>query len=489
MGRLRTLYAKQAAVFLVLFALFGALYLVWMVFTARNYFEEAYQKLNRGLAADLVAGKSFITRGAIDENAFHELMVINPSLECYLLDSNGRVLRFFAEPSQIKRRTVSLGPVRRFLEGPDALPIRGDDPRSNKQKTFSVAALPEGYLYIILAGQKMDSVRDMLRGSYAIKFSVWTAAAALLFMVLAGLLVSRVLTRRLRTLTVAVDGFQRSGFSGGALVFPGRPDGDEIDRLGLAFNAMAARLIDQMEAVKGADALRRELVANISHDLRTPLANLQGYLETILLKQEALTAEERRSYVETAARHSQRLSQLVSELFELATLDAPEAALRVEPFHVGELAQDVVQKLRALAEQRRMRLETGIPADLPFVEGDIRLIERVFENLIDNACRHTAPGCVVRVVLRAEPDGVRAEVSDTGRGIPPESLPHIFDRHYRVPHEGGDHDGGGLGLAIVRRILDLHDTRIDVESTVGVGTTFRFRLYVPRPGRSSYTQP
>ena len=486
MRALKTLYAKQAAVFLLLFSLFGVLSLLWTLASARSYFDEVYQKLNRNLAADLAAGKTLLTRGAINERAFRELMLINPSLECYLLDAEGRVLLFSGNADEIKRQSVSLGPVHSFLAGQEALPIRGDDPRGPRQKTFSAAALPGGFLYIILAGQKMDSLLEMVRGSYVIKSSVWTAAVALLFMLLAGLLVSSALTRRLRQLTAAMEDFRRRGFAPVATSFPSRTDGDEIDRVGVTFNAMAARIAEQMEALKGADRLRRELVANISHDLRTPMATLQGYLETILLKEDTLGAEDRRACVEIAARHSRRLGQLVSELFELSTLDSPESALRMEPFHVGELAQDVVQNLQGLAEARAARLSLEVPRDLPFVRGDIRLIERVLQNLIDNACRHSAPGCSVTLTLRAEPAAVAIEVRDTGPGIPPDSLPHIFDRHYRVD-DGEDREGAGLGLAIVKRILELHGMGIDVSSTVGEGAAFTFRLQVAEPPGSSYS--
>src|SRR5207244_5552927 len=130
----------------------------------------------------------------------------------------------------------------------------------------------------------------------------------------------------------------------------GRSDGDEVDRLAVTFNEMSSRIALQVAKLKEVDLLRRELVANVSHDLRTPLASLQGYLDTLLLKEGQLSAEEQRRFLEIASRHSERLGKLIEELFELAKLDSQVTPIRVEPFSMPELVQDVVQKFQLRAE-------------------------------------------------------------------------------------------------------------------------------------------
>lgn len=136
--------------------------------------------------------------------------------------------------------------------------------------------------------------------------------------------------------------------------------GDEIDRLRVTFYEMSDRIIQQMKKLREIDALRRELVANALHDLRTPLASLQGYLETLFLKHGKLTSQEQQNYLEIALRHSNRLRKLISELFELAKLDSHEIQLHIEPFSLSELVRDVVQKFQLVAEKKKIRLQATL---------------------------------------------------------------------------------------------------------------------------------
>ncbi len=256
-----------------------------------------------------------------------------------------------------------------------------------------------------------------------------------------------------------------------------RRGGDEIDRLGVTVEEMSQRIADQIEQLRQADAARRDMVANISHDLRTPLASLQGYLETLLMKEDSFSAEEKRKYLDLAARQGDRLSRLVTELFELTMLDSTGTRLNFEPFSLPELVQDVTQKFQLQAERRNMTLELDMPANAPFVQADIGLIERVLENLIENAIKYTPEGGKISLSLVAGADGIEARVADTGPGIPEADRDRIFERFYRVEKSRADApEGAGLGLAITRRILQLHDSRIEVESAPGRGAAFSFRL-------------
>lgn len=221
--------------------------------------------------------------------------------------------------------------------------------------------------------------------------------------------------------------------------------------------------------------LRRELIANVSHDLRSPLASLQGYLETLLLKDD-LPADKRRSYIELAARQSEHLGTLIAELFELAKLDFKGYQIDPELVHLGELAQDLVQKFHLAAEGRGVALRAAIDAGAGRVSADVGLIERALTNLIENALHHTGKGGEITVAVEALPDRVRVRVADTGSGIPADELPFIFERFYQVRKSRPSRRGAGLGLAIVRRVVELHGSRIEVASGEGRGTAFSFEL-------------
>jgi signal transduction histidine kinase len=215
----------------------------------------------------------------------------------------------------------------------------------------------------------------------------------------------------------------------------------------------------------------------VSHDLRSPLASIQGYLETLYIKDDALDPDERRRYVETALKNARRLNQLVSELFELSKLESQQVEPSPEPFLAAELVQDVVVQYQTQAEKQDVELEATLPDRHVRVEADIGLVERVLSNLIDNAIHYTPSGGRVEVGVENKIDGVRLRVTDNGPGIPEDDLPHIFERFYRVDKSRDRSSGGaGLGLAIAYKIVELHGETLAVESTVGEGTTFYFRL-------------
>ena len=492
----RTLHGRLSAVLLGLLLLTALLYVPLTLFTSERYRQEANQKLNRPLAAHLVShlvGKNLLrddpgvrrrTQAEIKQS-----MVLNPEIEIYVLDPAGVILDYSAAPGRVKRGRVSLEPVRRFLAGRGPLPIGGDDPRDpGRRKIFSAAAIPgdakvgdrlEGYVYIILGGEEAQGVAQTLRRSYILRLALAMTAGTLLLALATGFYLFATLSRRLRRLTSAVESFQPvthgpAASPGGHA--PAPPHRDEIDRLEAVFTRMAERIEAQARERERADRHRRELVSNVSHDLRTPLAALQGYLETLSMKEGRLTPEEQRSYLDIATRHGERLTRLVSELFELAKLDAREVPLHVEPFSPGELVQDVAQKFQLAAQSNGQRLETDFAADLPFVCADIGMIERVLENLIENALRYTPEGGVVTIALLPGDNKIVVEVRDTGRGIPEQDLPHIFERYYRAQGQPEAPGSAGLGLAIARRILELHDSTITARSAPGAGTVFAFPL-------------
>jgi signal transduction histidine kinase len=489
----KTLYYKLAAVLLGLFCLIGILYMVLTLYTTRLYFQEVNQKLNRTLAQDLASETSLMKDGRVNEKAlkdiFHMMMVVNPSIEVYLLDPNGNILAFSAPPGKVKRQKVSLEPLKSFLNKTNSFPLQGDDPRNLKRKkVFSAAPISlegqiQGYLYVILGGEEFDTVAEMLQGSYILRSSIGIVLGGLLFALLAGLLLFFRMTLRLQRLTADVETFRQSDFSGCPnffLSFKARSR-DEIDRLGLIFTQMADRIIQLIQELRQADMLRRELVTFIAHDLRTPLASLKGYLETLLLKEGGVEPEKQRNFLEIAIKNCNQLSKLISNLFEMTELDSPDVQVHMESFSLGELIQDIVQKFHFVAETKKIRLQTNFVKDLPFVFADIGLIERVFENLIENASRHTPKSGSITIAVVPKEERLIVQLSDTGSGIRQEDLPQLFDRSYRLKRgRPKDAEGTGLGLIITKRILELHGSDIKVDSVVDAGTTFTFILPIYR---------
>jgi signal transduction histidine kinase len=242
---------------------------------------------------------------------------------------------------------------------------------------------------------------------------------------------------------------------------------------------MARRIASQIDQLREKDAQRRQLVAQVSHDLRTPLASMQGYIETLKLRRERLTPEEQDRFLQIALQEGQRLSRLVDELFELAALEAREKKPSPEPFPVAELVHDVAQKHMPGAGKKSVTLSvTGNPV-LPLAYADLAMTERVLDNLIGNAIDYTPEGGRVVVELGEAEGQPQVSVRDSGPGIAASDLPHIFEPFYRG--DGGTGSGhAGLGLAIARRIMTLQGGSIHAGNNDEGGAIFRIRL--PTPG-------
>ncbi len=468
---LRTLYAKLALALVVLMIIVGLLYALLSTSATRSYLQQVNQQFNSDLAHNLVMDRNLVEQGRINQEAlketFHHYMVINPSIEIYLLDMQGQILAYSADPGKVKRNHVALAPIRVFLSGEGSYPLLGDDPRSHdRRKAFSVTPVPsaqnpEGYLYVVLRGEEFDLVDRTIEESHFLQLSGWAVLGSLVIALVVGLMLFFILTRRLHRLVTHMEQFQASNFTAHVATRANQSDrGDEVDRLTYTFDQMAGRITTQLEQLKQQDNLRRELVAQVSHDLRTPLAALRGYLESLQLKEHELSTEERHDYLGIALRQSERLTSRVAELFELAKLDAHETQPKCEPFAPAELVQDVVQKFQLRAQQEKIQLEMELTENISFVWADIALTERVLENLIENALRHTPAGGMISLKLAQDQNQVTIHIIDSGSGIDVIDLPHLFESFYRAKNQGDSAGHAGLGLTIAKRIVELQGGKL-----------------------------
>jgi len=482
----RTLYSRLALTLFILLCLVGVILIQVIGYSSTLYQQEVAQKLNRELAAHIVAEQPLIQNRKINHSAldtlFHQLMVINPSIELYLLDEHGAVLDYSAPAGKVRRTQVELEPVLEFLDGNAQFPLKGDDPRNPEgRKVFSAARIStqdelQGYLYIVLGGEQYDHVAQMLGNSYILNSALLVLLVALAAALTGGLVVFSLLTRRLRVLGNVIHRYAGEDGDRSLITRYAGNTSDEIDVLGQQFNAMADKITSQINELIRMDGLRREMVANISHDLRTPLTTMRGYLETLQLKHADLSIDEQQQYLQTALSHSQRLGQMVEELFELAQLDSCESVVYTEPFSMCELVQDVTQKFQLRAREKTVQLNVILNPEAPLVHGDIAMMQRVLENLLENGLRHTPAGGSINIGVDLDSGSVVVRVTDTGSGIPAEDVPRIFERFYQQDKNRSAGNSAGLGLAIVKRILELHDSVINVSSELERGTTFSFRI-------------
>jgi signal transduction histidine kinase len=239
--------------------------------------------------------------------------------------------------------------------------------------------------------------------------------------------------------------------------------------------AMSEQLKLSLEKITAQDQFRKEMIANISHDLRTPMASIMGYLETILVKGAQLAPAEQDTYLNIVWTESKRLNHLLDELFELSILESGHLELHPEPFNIMELAQDILQKYRIGAQTQQVRMLTQFDEQLPYVYADLRWIDRVLQNLLDNALRYVDSGGFINFNIIKRDDKIQIKVCNSGPPIAEEHLDHVFDRFFKSANS--KKDSVGLGLAIVKKIIDLHGESIVVEVDKDL-TTFRFTLPV-----------
>ena len=479
-----SLYGKISAVFLVLLLVLGVVQILISVNSSLNFVRESEQQLNRNLGQDLANEFKPFLKDSLDtegiEHTIHHLMVMNPRVEIYLLDENGKILAFFADPKKrVKLDFVGLEPLRAFLDNTRTMPILGDDPRHlGRKKPFSAAPLQiskavNGFIYVILGWEQYDSTIAMIKESYIIRTTAINLGLIFIATGIIGLILFALLTKRFHKMTAVVQRFKKGDFEERINI----KSGDEIGQLAKAFNQMADTIVANMDELKQTDRLRRELIGNVSLDLRSPLASMRGYLETILMKDASLSQRDRKKYLQIIHDNSIMLTKLVDELFELSKLDAKQVQPKREIFSIAELTQDVVMKFQPEAEMLKVHLQASLPKNLPMINADIGMIERALSNFIDNALQYTPVEGTVKIDLSQKNDKVCVVVSDTGVGIPKEQIPLVFERFYRVEKSRSRSSGGtGLGLAIAKRILDLHESTISVQSIEQEGTAFSFDL-------------
>jgi signal transduction histidine kinase len=485
-----SLYFKLASGLALILLVVGLSYTLFASYMVQQINQSSYQIINRGLAQKLVKDNKIVQHGQIDEkhlkDTFMQYMMINPGIEIYYLDLQGKILAYSAEPGKVKRETVTLAPILKLLKNNQASGIVGDDPRTpGLQKPFSVTAIPgadnpQGYLYVMLQSEELTSALNRQSQQTIVYLGGIVIAGSLLLGLLLGLFVFYRINQRLKNLQLKVAQFVRNDFSTqGKELFSSKELllQDEISELERYIMDMTEHIQQQWSALKQQDSLRREMVANISHDLRTPLASLQGYLETLSIKFDDLPEAQKKEYINTSVKQAKGLQKLIDSLFELAKLDAREHHLRLEKFPIMELLYDVLAKFELKARQKNIELKIESAVENPRVFADLGLIERVLDNLINNAIYYSHPNGKISIQVAAPENGtLTVKVVDNGQGIAEDQKALVFERFHQA-HSPQREDGhAGLGLCIVKKIIELHQQKVWVESQLDKGSEFNFTL-------------
>jgi two-component system, OmpR family, sensor kinase len=430
--------------------------IVLFVFLLRNPFatREVQQRLRNAQSAIDTTPQKFID----NPNALQEITQTY-NVRTLVFDSTRRLVYDSSSgaPSlPFPRRSVLAKIVQNARDSSGEIWLYASERLSNDQILVIAAPRPRVPVFNIF---KDELLRPMLQGG----------SIALLLSLVFAFAISRWVADPLQQVVLAARNYPSEEMK------PIAPRGPhEVQDLTRAFNSMVGR-------VESSQRSQRDFVANVSHELKTPLTSIQGFAQAIL-DETADTPEARKQAAQIIYDEAGRMHRMALDLLDLARLEAGTADLKMSPVDMGALLRNIVEKFKRQAEQAGVHLQLSVPENLPNLIGDGDRLAQVFTNLVDNALKFTPANG--QVTLNAMKSGAEMEISvtDTGIGVPKEAVPRLFDRFYQVDpsRAGGEtaagRHGAGLGLAIVQEIVQAHSGKIDVRSEVGRGTTFVIHL-------------
>lgn len=484
---INNLFWRISAAFLIILAFIGVVHVFITIHYSTKYFEKVLQLLNRNIATQVVKDtkpfKDEKVNQPVLEDMFKHAMALNPSLKIYLLNSEGKIVYYSNPQKPIAIEKVNLDLVKQFINDSGTKYITGDDPRNANEKdkkVFSAAPVIsngklQGYIYIVLTSEEYDAVSNQLSKNYLTQVGSGAMLLTLLAALFIGLVIFRIFTRNHRKIIDVMQRFREGDLNARINI----TSAGDTQQLADSFNEMANILTENLDKVNEIEMLRRELIANISHDLKTPVSIIQGYAETLQMQELTLTEADRQRYINTILQNSQRLEKLVNELFELSKLEANQVEPKKEPFSISELINDMNNKYQLIAKDKNILFETELSKELPLVIADVSLIERVMQNLIDNAIKFTPAGGKIMIKTQKNNKHVEVSITDSGIGISEDEQEKIFTRYYRTTDNFSDlKESAGLGLTIARKILELHNSSLKLMSTKNTGSSFSFSLPV-----------
>lgn len=414
------------------------------------------------------------------------LILYEPNTGLYVIDLEGRVLASSGEGKIFwGNYRVNMTALKAAARGSSGQAVFGSDPDVIDGGCI-IAARPimhqqvqTAWLYVVARNADITAELPQLIQGYAVRGAIKIALVTLAIGLLISVGVLTLLARPLAALTLAAEQIKpdqvvAQNLSNRRLPFIDR--NDEIGRLARSFDAMVTRLQESAARILRADQGRRQMIASVSHDLRTPLTALTSQIETLKLKAHSLSAADQTRYLVGALNNAQHLKRLTDSLADLARLDDPDLTVHLEPTALGDLIDDVVQRNKARAESQNVALTADYINGLAFANVDIQLIERALGNLIDNALRVMPEGGSIQVKLAETQDGLRLTVQDDGPGITKSDQERVFEPFFQTSEHRAHRGASGLGLAIVKRVAQLHGAKLGIDSLVGSGTQIWFEL-------------
>lgn len=480
-----TIFRRFAIVIFSLIAVLGLLFIIITYLATTTYHQASTQLLNKDVATHVAEFTSAFTASGINkkkaDSVFKNAMVLNPNVEVYFLDTGGRVIYFHADEKEIKERSIELLPIKKYIAVKGEQYIKGIDPKDPAHpKIFSAAEVrgagkSMGYIYIILGSKKSENIMDLLFGSHILSLAIKALIVIILLSFIFSFLYLRRIRKNFQQMISVLERFENGDYD--ARFAQKRQD--ELEPVTHAFNKMADMLSSAISKLKKSEQERKNFIAIISHDLRTPLSIARGYTETLLLKKDKgdITEEEQEHYSQLIYNKMLQIENMVKELFELSKMEAVEFKPEKEPFVLSEIVQEAVNTFQLIASEKKINLKCTQCLYHVWINADISMMERVVQNLIDNALKSTPEAGSIQTSISVDNNVLVFKIENNGPPLPDDLLQWI--NGFR--EEDGLLDKRpqklGLGLVIVQKILHLHDTSLKA-STQNDRNIFTFRVPV-----------
>jgi signal transduction histidine kinase len=456
-------FRRIAVMIFALTTVLGLLFITITYFSTTRFHEVSTQLLNKDVAAHIAKFTSPFERDGLNkqkaDSVFHNAMVISPNSEVYFLDTAGTVIYFNKTEDSVTLFKLPLENIKKHISAKGEDYIKGPDPRDpSSPKIFSAAEVFNksrllGYIYVVFGSSQYQDVTRMLYTSHIGNLVFATFGCIIVVSIILSLLYINRTEKSFNRIVSVLQRFEKGDFEAR---FSSNHH-DDFGPIKQAFNSMADLLVFNINRLTRIEKERKDFIANISHDLRPPLSIARGYTETLLIKKEkeGINKQELEEYVSLVLNKILQVENMVKQLFELSKMDSVEFTPRKEPFVFSEILQEAVNNFQLAAAEKKVSLKCTQCQYHVWINADIAMMERVVQNLVDNAVKGTPESGKIEVSLTVENNKLIFDIMNTGSPLTKELLDWInsYDDNetlFKRPRNLG------LGLVIVNKILSLH---------------------------------
>ncbi len=483
------IFRRITAMVFILIAVLGLLFMAVTYMAATHFYEASTQLLNKDVAAHIAQFTSPFDHDGLNkqkaDSVFQNAMVISPSAEVYFLDTAGKVIDFHAKKSEIKLWQLPLENIKKEIESKGKSYIKGPDPKDpSEEKIFSAAEVfgknkKLGYIYVILGSNEYRNVTDMLYSSHISSLALQAFCFIIMVSIIISLLYVNRIQKKFNRMLDVLDRFEKGDFDARFSI----DTKDDMAPVTQAFNKMADLLVFNINRLSKSEKERKDFIANISHDLRSPLAVARGYTETLLIKKQSneITAKENEGFLQLVLSKIHQVENMVTQLFELSKMESASFEPQKEPFVFSEILQEFINTSALSAAQKNITIICNECENNSWINADIRMIERVIQNLLSNAITYTPEQGKINISLERKNEELIFRIENTGEPLTNDLLYWIN----AYSNQDGSADQkpakSALGLAIVKKILNIHNYAFKAETT-GSGNLFSIFMPSVSPG-------